>query len=144
MRGPSRRWIGLGAAAAALLTAAGVARWRADDDAAFSAEDAQAVLDDYLDALAQEDYAAAADFLAADDDTDLAEHCEDGCLDATSIALPEADGAREYVAVVTFGEPRGHPLERSFVVGETADGRPYVRGVPPQGTGILYTPYTPR
>ena len=135
-----RHCLGVGAVVGTLLAAAGVVRWLADDDTAFSAEDAEAVLDDYLDAFEQEDYAAAAELLAAGDDTDLAEHCRDGCLDATAIALPEPDGEREYVAVVTFGEPRGHPLERTFVVGQTDAGRPYVRGVPPQGTGILYTP----
>lgn len=135
----TRRWIGLAVAAVTLLTAAAVARWRASDDD-FTAADAEAVLDDYLDAMAEEDYEAAAGFLATDDDTDLAEHCRDGCLTATSIAEPTPRGDSEYLVVVTFGEPRGHPLERSFVVGETADHEPYVSGQPPQGTGVLYTP----
>jgi hypothetical protein len=121
----------------------------------------EAVLHDYLDAVESQDYRAAAELLAAGEEpldarrdldplavegasvaelaAGLADYCRDGCLAATDIALADAAGS-EGRAVVQFGEPRGHPLERTFTVGRTEDGDPYVRGLPPSGTGSLYTP----
>ena len=111
------------------------------------------MLHDYLAAIEGEDYTAAAELLAAGDEPiadlptadrsvdsiarALAEYCSAGCLASTAVSLYQPDDRQAYVAVVTFGEPRGHPLERSFVVGETAGGVPYIRGLPPAGTGSL-------
>jgi hypothetical protein len=138
--------------AAAVLAVVGVMWWwRTDDGRGLSEEEAEAVVADYLDAVEQQDYREAARFLAGgsagdrpdlaplvvDDPTvdgiaaGLAEYCREGCLSPTAMAV-EAEGDH-YVVVVTFGEPRGHPLQRTFVVGEGAD----VRGLPPAGTGTL-------
>jgi hypothetical protein len=65
----------------------------------------------------------------------LADYCSNCCLAATSMTVRGADDGA-YLVVASFGEPRGHPLERSFTVGED-DGTRYVRGLPPAGTGTL-------
>lgn len=132
-----RRWLVVALAAAALAATLGFVRWRAEDDGPLTEEEAETVVGDYLDAVEREDYPAAAQLAGGDSDPSaLADHCRDGCLAATGIVV-DADGSGRYVAVVTFGEPRGHPLQRSFVVGEDDDGRPYVRGLPPAGTGTI-------
>lgn len=133
----TRRAILAGVAAAALLAGTAVALGQADDDDTFTADDAAAVLADYLDAVEREDYPAAAALWAEGDEADLAEHCRNGCLGPTSVATPTPRGDHEYVVVATFGEPRGHPLERSFVVEEDAEGQASVQGLPPAGTGTI-------
>lgn len=120
-----------------------------------SADEAEIVVRDYLAALADEDYEAAAALLAGGDEPldqrsdlavlqvgelsvealteALAGYCGDGgCISPTSVSL----AVRElpdvgYVATVEFGEPRGHPLHRPFVVWATPEGHPYVHGLPP-------------
>ena len=159
-----RRWIAVAIAAVVALAAAGagLARWRAqNDDPIFGTQEAKRVLGDYLDAVEHGDYAAAAELLAVGDEAlgerpdlrplevdelsvealaaGLEDYCSNGCIALTSIDLDEAGGSA-YRAVVSFGEPRGHPLERSFTVGERDDGTRYVRGLPPAGTGTLPRP----
>ncbi|HEY3141655.1 MAG TPA: hypothetical protein VGJ86_11025 [Acidimicrobiales bacterium] len=122
-------------------------------DGPINSDEAQGVLRDYLAAIEGADYTAAAKFLAAGDEPiadlptadlsvdsiarALAEYCAPGCLASTAVILYQPDDRQAYVAVVTFGEPRGHPLERSFVVWATDEGEPYVRGLPPAGTGAI-------
>jgi hypothetical protein len=138
-------------AAAALVATLGFVRWPRSEDV-----DTRAVVEDYLDAVEREDYQAAAELLVAgpsersdldplaiDEPTareiaaGLAAYCRAGCIAPTGIGTPEPDGQGRDIVIVTFGEPRGHPLQRSMIVGETDDGRPYVRGLPPAGTGTI-------
>lgn len=114
---------------------------------------AEDTLRDYLAALADGDYEDASSLLVGGDEPldqriDLAPlqldelsvesvaealsgYCGDGCVSPVSLTLGDPDRDRGYVAIVEFGEPRGHPLRRSFVVWATPTGRPYVRGLPP-------------
>lgn len=108
---------------------------------------------EYLGALADSNYRTAAVLLVGGDETldertdltalrldelsagsltdALAAYCGRGCVEPTSVAITGPNGASGYRATVGFGEPRGHPVQRSFVVWATPDGEPYVRGLPP-------------
>ncbi len=66
-------------------------------------------------------------------------YCRDGCPEHTAAAVTGLDRNRGFLAVAEFGEPRGHPLGRGFTVWATADGEPYIRGLPPAGDGVLRT-----
>ena len=116
---------------------------------------AEGTLRGYLAALSDGDYRAAAVLLVGGDDplderTDLevlqldelsaesladalAEYCGGGCVEPTSVVLTRPDDDGGFRATVGFGEPRGHPVQRPFVVWATPDGEPYVRGLPPPG-----------
>lgn len=114
---------------------------------------AEHTLRDYLAALSDGDYRTAAVLLVGGDEslgerTDLAPlqldelsvesladalaaYCRDGCVEPTSVVMTRTDGDGGYRAMVDFGEPRGHVVQRPFVVWATPDGEAYVRGLPP-------------
>ncbi|MGH9209816.1 MAG: hypothetical protein ACRD2C_03945 [Acidimicrobiales bacterium] len=117
-------------------------------------ERAEGVLRGYLEALAEGEYEAAAVLLVGggeplDEREDLVvlgldelsvealagaleSYCPVGCVAPTAVTVEDVDPEGEYRVTAGFGEPRGHPLVRPFVVGSTRAGEPYVRGLPPR------------
>jgi hypothetical protein len=135
----------------------------ADDAPLLGADQAEDTLRDYLAVVADDDYRAAAVLLVGGDEplderddlavldldeltveslaSALAAYCRDGdCVEPTSVVIGDLDRDRGYEATVDFGEPRGHPVQRTFVVWATSDRQPYVRGLPPRGLTPIPTP----
>lgn len=148
--------VGLAVVATAVAVAAVVLLVRDDrrsSTALLDPRQAEDTLWDYLAALSDGDYRTAAVLLVGGDEplderTDLAAlrldelsvgsladafaaYCRGGCVEPTSVVMTRPDGDGGYRATVDFGEPRGHLVQRPFVVWATPDGEPYVRGLPP-------------
>lgn len=119
---------------------------------------AESAVRDYVAAVHEGDYANAARFLTRGDTSldarpdlvklgvdaatvdavaeGLDRYCQPSCAALSGVDLDGPD-SQSYTATVEFGEPRGHPLQRSFAVGVDADGKPYVQGLPPAGDGAI-------
>jgi hypothetical protein len=128
-----------------------------DDADALTSDEAETALRDYLSAAADGDYRAAAEPLVLGDEPleerddlaplavdsltvaavadGLSRYCAAGCPDVTDMAVVLDDRDDGFVATVIFGEPRGHPLNRTLRIVPTADGDVAIRGLPPAGTG---------
>jgi hypothetical protein len=136
-----------------------------DDADALTRDEAEKSLRDYLSAVSDGDYSAAAEPLVLGDEpleerddleplaTDaltvasvadgLARYCAAGCPDATDMTLVPEEQDDAFVATVVFGEPRGHPLNRTLRIMATPDGEVAIRGLPPSGTGEMISPGGP-